>query len=91
MPAFLLPPTFTLGQLRDVYQRVMGEALNESAFRRKIMELDFLERVEGEFSHASDRPAMLYRLKAPGLQSFDRKIGSGATTILRRPPRQGKG
>jgi ADP-ribose pyrophosphatase YjhB (NUDIX family) len=78
LPAFLLPPSFTLGQLREVYERVMGESLNESAFRRKITELDFLERVEGEFSHASDRPAMLYRLKTRGLQAFDRKIGSGA-------------
>lgn len=84
LPAFLLPPTFTLGQLRDVYERVMGESLNESAFRRKTAELDFLERVEGEFSHASDRPAMLYRLKKRGLQAFDRKIGSGAALAMGR-------
>jgi ADP-ribose pyrophosphatase YjhB (NUDIX family) len=90
LPAFLLPPTFTLGQLREVYQRVMREELNESAFRRKIAELDFLERVEGEFSRASDRPAMLYRLKTSKLQAFDRKIGAGAAfTPNRRPIRVG--
>lgn len=84
LPAFLLPRIFTLGQLRDVYQRVMREPLNESAFRRKITELDFLERVEGEFSHASDRPAMLYQLKTPGVRAFDRKIGGGGAAAAGR-------
>jgi ADP-ribose pyrophosphatase YjhB (NUDIX family) len=74
LPAFLLPPTFTLSQLHDVYQRAMGEPLNESAFRRKISELDILERVEGAFSRATARPAMLYRLKARTVQAFDRRI-----------------
>jgi ADP-ribose pyrophosphatase YjhB (NUDIX family) len=74
LPAFLLPTTFTLSQLHDVYQRAMGEPLNESAFRRKISELDILERIEGEFSRATARPAMLYRLKTSHPRAFDRRI-----------------
>jgi 8-oxo-dGTP diphosphatase len=45
LPAFMLPPTFTLSQLRNVYERIMGAAINDSAFRRKIDELDILEPV----------------------------------------------
>ena len=74
LPAFLLPPTFTLSQLHDVYERAMAEKLNESAFRRKISELDILERLEGEYSRATARPAALYRLKHPAIQAFERRI-----------------
>jgi len=74
LPAFLLPQTFTLSQLHDVYERAMGEPINGSAFRRKIGELDILERLDGEYSRATARPAMLYRLKTRRLQAFDRRI-----------------
>jgi 8-oxo-dGTP diphosphatase len=74
LPAFLLPPTFTLPQLREVYEKVMGAPLNDSAFRRKIEELKVIEPVEGEFSKASARPARLYRLRKSALKEFDRKL-----------------
>lgn len=74
LPAFLLPPTFTLPQLREIYETVMGQRLNDSAFRRKIEELKVIEPVEGEFSKASARPARLYRLRRPDLSEFNRKL-----------------
>jgi 8-oxo-dGTP diphosphatase len=74
LPAFLLPAVFTLPQLRDVYEKVMGAHLNDSAFRRKIEELQIIEPVKGEFSKASARPARLYRLRKDALQEFDRKL-----------------
>ena len=73
LPAFLLPATFTLSQLRRVYERVMGVPLNDSAFRRKIDDLDLLEPVTG-VSKATARPAQLFRLKDTALKEFDRKI-----------------
>lgn len=74
LPAFLLPPEFTLPQLRDIYVKVMGVELNDSAFRRKIEELQLIEPVPGEFSKASARPAKLYRLRTNALREFDRKL-----------------
>lgn len=74
MPAYLLPPTFTLPQLRDVYEKVMGTHLNDSAFRRKIEELQIIEPVKGAYSKASARPARIYRLRKDALQEFDRKL-----------------
>lgn len=74
LPAFLLPPTFTLPQLREVYEKVMGVPLNDSAFRRKIEELKFIEPVEGAFSTVSARPARLYRLRRDVLTEFDRRL-----------------
>jgi 8-oxo-dGTP diphosphatase len=74
LPAFMLPPSFTLSQLRSVYERIMGAAINDSAFRRKIDELDILEPVAGATSKLSARPAQLFRLKGEVLRAFDRRI-----------------
>jgi 8-oxo-dGTP diphosphatase len=74
LPAFLLPPQFTLPQLKQVYESVMGTKLNDSAFRRKIDELRMLEPVEGAFDRESARPAQLYRLRQTGLREFDRRF-----------------
>ncbi|MEZ5816029.1 MAG: NUDIX hydrolase [Hyphomicrobiaceae bacterium] len=74
LPAFLLPETFTLSELRGVYERVMDVTLNDSAFRRKMDELRILEPVVGERSRVSARPAQLYRLRREALQEFDRRI-----------------
>jgi len=79
IPARLLPDVFTLPELQRVYEIVMGERLDQSAFRRKIADLDLLEEVVGEKRQTATarRPTTLYRLKAP-VSVFERKIGSTA-------------
>jgi 8-oxo-dGTP diphosphatase len=75
IPARLLPETFTMSELQRTYETVMGERLDQSAFRRKVNELDLLVEVEGEKrqSERVRRPATLYRLKAP-VSVFDRRL-----------------
>lgn len=72
LPAYLLPEAFTLAELQDIYERIRGCALDKSSFRRKLRELDFLEKVEGGFKGGHRRPAQLYRVKEMTL--FDRTI-----------------
>jgi 8-oxo-dGTP diphosphatase len=74
LPAFLLPPAFTLSALRQAYQAVLGRTLNDSAFRRKIDELRVVEPVIGAASKASARPAQLYRLSHTNVVEFDRTL-----------------
>jgi 8-oxo-dGTP diphosphatase len=74
LPVFLLPRLFTMSQLRDMYSKVMGTPLNDSAFRRKIEELQIIEPAPGQYSKASARPAQLYRLKNSALKEFRKKI-----------------
>lgn len=74
LPAWFLAPRFTLTDLRRSYEVLIGTPLNDSAFRRKINELDMLEPVEGAKSKSTARPAQLYRLKVPRLTLFDRTI-----------------
>lgn len=77
IPARLLPEVFTLPELQQVYEIVMGERLDQSAFRRKIADLDLLEELLGEKRQTATarRPTTLYRLKAP-VSVFERKIGA---------------
>ncbi len=61
----LLPERFTLRQLQDVYEAILGASLNKPAFRRRMLDKGWIsptgERQEG----ASFRPAELYRFNRP--------------------------
>ncbi|MEX8194071.1 NUDIX hydrolase [Comamonas guangdongensis] len=64
LPVHLCGETFTLPQLQQVYENILGEPLNKVSFRRKMDEMDWLEAVPGaRQSGAAHRPAQLYRVK----------------------------
>ncbi len=64
LPVHLCGPQFTLPQLQQTYEAILGEPINKVSFRRKMDELAMLEPVPGEMrSGAAHRPAQLYRLK----------------------------
>lgn len=64
LPCYLLPEQFTLPELQRCYERVMGVALERTAFRRKVLELDFVEPLSGALQVGGrHRPAQLYRLR----------------------------
>lgn len=75
LPARLLPETFTLPELISIYRIVTASKIDQSSFRRKMMEMSLLESVpEAQKSGDPGRKAALFRLR-PGLVSeFDRKI-----------------
>lgn len=63
LPVYLCGEYFTLPQLQGVYEAILGEEINKVSFRRKIDELDILERVDGAMETGkANRPAQLYRL-----------------------------
>lgn len=74
LPAFLLPAKFTFSELRRAYEIVLNNQLNDSAFRRKIDEVDLIEPVEGQKSKSTARPAQLYQLKSEAMSAFNRRI-----------------
>lgn len=75
IPARLLPEEFTMPDLQAIYEIVMGSALDQSAFRRKVGELGLLEEIKGRKRRTKDakRPTTLYRLKEP-MSVFDRRL-----------------
>jgi 8-oxo-dGTP diphosphatase len=57
----LLPGRFTLRQLQEVHQTILGRSLNKDSFRRKMLSSGMLEAT-GELESGKDfRPAQLYR------------------------------
>ncbi len=76
LPAHLLPAAFTLSDLQQVYQTVLGRDVDKSAFRKRIREGNFLIELPGQFRLGSNRPAQLYGLrKGQDTVYFNRIIG----------------
>lgn len=57
----LLPNLFTLTQLQRLYEAVNGEELDKRNFRKRIKEMDFIEKTELIDKTSSKRGAYLYR------------------------------
>ena len=56
----LLPAEFTLAELREVYEAILGRRLDPANFRRQVDNSDTLIPTE-DFRTGSHRPARLYR------------------------------
>lgn len=63
LPAFLLPEPFTLPQLQRVYEVVLDRPLDKSAFRKRMLDADYLDEA-GTIAGDQGRPAMGYRLRS---------------------------
>jgi ADP-ribose pyrophosphatase YjhB (NUDIX family) len=69
--AHLLPSAFTIAELLDVYEAVLGRAIDRANFRRKVLAFATLEPVG--VRHGTGRPAQAFRLTRE-LDYFDRQI-----------------
>lgn len=59
----LLPELFTLRDLQDVHEAILGVSLNKPAFRRRMLDKGWIEGTGERELGTSYRPAELYRLK----------------------------
>ncbi|MBO4802688.1 MAG: NUDIX hydrolase [Bacteroidaceae bacterium] len=57
----MLPPLFTLTQLQNLYEAVLGETLDKRNFRKRIGEMKFIEKTDQIDKLSSRRGAALYR------------------------------
>ena len=57
----LLPSLFTLTQLQRLYEAVYGTELDKRNFRKRVKEMDFIEKTELIDKKSSKRGAYLYR------------------------------
>lgn len=57
----LLPELFTLTQLQRLYEVIYNETLDKRNFRKRIAEMDFIEKTEKIDKTGSKRGAALYR------------------------------
>jgi 8-oxo-dGTP diphosphatase len=61
----LLPETFTLGELQQLYETIGGDPLDKRNFRKWILGLDQLAETGAQRRNGNHRPARVYRLKHP--------------------------
>ncbi|MBX9930891.1 MAG: NUDIX hydrolase [Methylobacterium sp.] len=61
----LLPEQFTLRQLQDVHEAILGTPLNKPAFRRRMLDRGWLVPTGAREAGTSFRPAELYRFQKP--------------------------
>lgn len=57
----LLPELFTLTQLQRLYEVIYNETLDKRNFRKRVAEMDFIEKTEKIDKTGSKRGAALYR------------------------------
>ena len=70
----LLPTQFTLSQLQDAYQAVLGRELDKRNFRKKFMALDLIEATPNQLKQGAHRPAQLYSFKHQHLYTLSRSF-----------------
>jgi 8-oxo-dGTP diphosphatase len=58
----LLPASFTLGELQEMYEAILGRRLDRRNFRKKILSLGLLRRLGG-VRRGPHRPAALYAFR----------------------------
>lgn len=61
-PYELLPEKFTLTQLQQVYESILGETLDKRNFRKKMSNLGYLKELDEFQTGVSYRAARLYKL-----------------------------
>lgn len=59
----LLPEVFTLRDLQDVHEAILGTQVNKPAFRRRMLDKGWIEGTGAREEGAAYRPAELYRLR----------------------------
>ena len=59
----LLPETFTMNELQQLYESILGKPLLRSNFQRKMLNMDILERLDKKFGGGAHKAPYLYRFK----------------------------
>lgn len=59
----LLPTTFTMKELQELYEAVYEKPFAINNFQKKMLDLDVLERLEKKFTGAQNKAPYLYRFK----------------------------
>jgi hypothetical protein len=59
----LLPETFTMREVQELYEAVYGKPFARNNFQKKILDLGVLERLEKKFTGAQNKAPYLYRFR----------------------------
>ena len=61
----LLPARFTMKELQEVYEVILGKQLHRGTFQRKMLAMDVLMRHDKQFSGGAHKAPYLYSFRKP--------------------------
>ncbi|GET27951.1 NUDIX domain-containing protein [Prolixibacter sp. SD074] len=70
----LLPDKFTIPQLQKLYETILGIELDKRNFRKKILSMELLQKLEEKDKSSSRKGAFLYQFDK---EKYGRLIGEG--------------
>ncbi|WP_229254044.1 NrtR DNA-binding winged helix domain-containing protein [Dyadobacter sp. NIV53] len=59
----LLPETFTMKEVQELYEAIFDKPFARNNFQKKILDLNVLERLEKKFTGAANKAPFLYRIR----------------------------
>ncbi|GAB3785581.1 NUDIX domain-containing protein [Spirosoma horti] len=59
----LLPETFTMKEVQELYEAIFDKPLARNNFQKKILDLNVLERLDKKFTGAANKAPYLYRFR----------------------------
>ncbi|WP_375444705.1 NUDIX domain-containing protein [uncultured Fibrella sp.] len=59
----LLPETFTMKELQELYEAIFDKPFARNNFQKKILDMNVLERLEKKFTGAANKAPYLYRFQ----------------------------
>ncbi|MEB4589848.1 NUDIX domain-containing protein [Candidatus Thiothrix sp. Deng01] len=75
VPAYALPEKFTLPELQQLHEALLGKPLQKKSFRRRIEQAELLIDTGEKRMDSGGRPAALYRMgKESGAYTFVRNL-----------------
>ena len=66
----LLPETFTLSDVQDLYETILDKELDKRNFRKKILSLKILDDIKEYQQNVAHRPAKLYKFNLEKYEEF---------------------
>ena len=70
----LLPKLFTLTQLQQAYESVLGREIDKRNFRKKSLALNLIKPTEKYYQEGAHRPALMYQFQQHDLQILARSF-----------------
>ena len=59
----LLPETFTMREVQELYEAIYDKPFARNNFQKKILDMNVLERLEKKYTGAANKAPYLYRFK----------------------------
>ncbi|WP_340103311.1 NUDIX hydrolase [Rhodohalobacter sp. 8-1] len=81
----LLPDTFTLPELQQLYEAIYETSLDKRNFRRRILSMNVLEKTDKKQKKYSKKGAYLYKFDED--KYSEQKNKNGGTKMMFKPPK----